>query len=263
VTASTSPSQPLGHGDRVLVFDGPSNVRDLGGLPTGDGGVTRRGQFYRADGLHELSRADLARFAELDIGLVIDLRSQAEREALPDAVDSVHVPLIADTGATPPSFDAMTTTADGIAYLTHVYRALIEEAAPAVGRVIELLARSERPALFHCMAGKDRTGVIAALLLDLADVPRPVILEEYAHTASARRAAHVAESMARMLGRGLAPEAAAGVLGAPTEVMDAMLDLVRARAGSTERYLVEHAAVPADAVALLRTRLVSPSPQSQ
>lgn len=259
MTASTSSSQPLHSGDRVLVFDGPSNVRDLGGLPTTDGGVTRLGRFYRADGLHELSRPDLARFEELDIGLVIDLRSQAEREALPDAVDSVHVPLIADTGATPPSFDAMTTAADGMAYLTHVYRSLIEEAAPAIGRVIELLSGVDRPAVFHCTAGKDRTGVIAALMLDLAGVPRQVILEEYAHSASARRAAHVAESMARMLGRGLAPEAAAGVLGAPPEVMDSTLDLVRARAGSTERYLVEHAAVPADAVALLRTRLVAAS----
>lgn len=253
----------IGDFERDVVFDGPSNVRDLGGLRTADGRWTRPGRIYRAAGLSSLTDADRVKWAELGIGLVVDLRTLAEREALPDSVESVHVPLLAESSATSSAGAEMATADDGLAFLRGVYHSLVVDAAPEIGAVLELLAMSEGPAVFHCTAGKDRTGVIAALLLDAVGVRRQSIVEDYERSASARREAHVTESMQRMLRRGFPPEAAAGVLGAPAEVIDSVLDLVGDIAGTTERYLVERASMSKDTVELLRWRLLGEAPISE
>ena len=255
-TATTGGTRPAG---APLPFDGPSNVRDLGGFPVTGGGCTRTGVLYRADGLHALTDADRRRWRGLGIELVVDLRSAAERAAYPDAVDSVPVPLLADATIGGGDRPGLATHADGVAFLERVNRHLVDDAAPALGRVLALLAAAEGPAAFHCTAGKDRTGLVAALLLDLAGVPRPAILDDYARSASVRRGEHVAASLARLGDRGVAPEAAAGVLGAPPEVMAATLDHLVAIAGSTERYLLERAGLEPATLDRHRRRLVDPA----
>ena len=79
--------------DRHIPLDGITNLRDLGGFATADGGTTRWGSVYRADALHKLTGAGLLRFRELGVRSVFDLRGDVERDAFPNPVDSVHVPI--------------------------------------------------------------------------------------------------------------------------------------------------------------------------
>lgn len=166
----------------------PCNLRDLGGLSTLDGRRLRPGLVYRSD---DLAPADPRRVRSLvttlDVGTVLDLRSEVElaelgRGALErEPVEVHHLPLSltaasAGRGEDP---DSLPTTPEQLASF---YADGIEAAAPTLVRGLVLLARTSRPALFHCVAGKDRTGVLAALLLSALGVDREAIVADYACT---------------------------------------------------------------------------------
>jgi protein-tyrosine phosphatase len=116
------------------------------------------------------------------------------------------------------------------------------------------------PAVFHCHAGKDRTGVVAALLLLVAGVDRDDILDDYELTRRYRTLEHQQDSLANLLAAGMSAEAAAGVLAAPRHAMQAALDAIASIYGGIEDYLVDRARMPYRMVeALRRTIVVHPS----
>ena len=172
------------HDARFVELEGAHNFRDLGGLPTRDGAITRTGVLYRSDALHHLESRDVDRLAELGVRTVVDLRSMAELEqtgrgALGSTeIDFVHAPLShSDQGVhvLPPSL------VDGD--LGHHYVASLADRTPTLADVITTLATPTRlPAVFHCTAGKDRTGMVAALVLSLVGVDDDVIVEDYTLT---------------------------------------------------------------------------------
>ena len=180
-------------GRRHLALDGMWNVRELGGYSTSGGSLTRWNSLLRGDA--PCSLPPKSRQALVDYGLrtVIDLRRVEELEMAPnDFADArkvryVHVDLVGDapiagrvdysaTGEGRQKVFVNKTDIDRLSYVD-----VLEMRKPQVAQVLTTLARQENlPALFHCGAGKDRTGVIAALLLSLAGVPEPSIAADYA-----------------------------------------------------------------------------------
>jgi protein-tyrosine phosphatase len=172
---------------RTIDLSGCFNFRDLGGYPTRDGGRLCWRRLFRADGLSRLDAGDCALLAELGLATVVDLRTVGEldeRGRFPAhhlEVEYHHLPL---TDVLPPERDLQRYSEP--AFVTSRYLQLFDEGASSIARAIEVLAApGALPAVFHCSAGKDRTGVLAALVLGFLGVPDEVIVEDYALSAQA------------------------------------------------------------------------------
>jgi protein-tyrosine phosphatase len=220
---------------RVIDLEGCLNFRDLGGYPTGDGRTVRWRELFRSDALHHLTAADVARMRdELRIGTVVDLRSSSEvrsegRGALAsEPIRFHHVPLFDGHVARPESWNGMATLADR-------YALLAEIAKEPIARVVTVLADAAGPAVYHCAAGKDRTGVVSAVLLGLLGVPDEVIVADYVATQENLDAIidrlMSAEGYQTMLAA-LPPD----TLHAEAETMVAFLRSIRERYGSMAGY---------------------------
>jgi protein-tyrosine phosphatase len=245
---------------RHVPFEGAKNVRDLGGYPVSGGGIVRWRRVYRADGLQNLTARDVTRFESLGISTVFDLRSDAERAARPNRVESVPwcvMTPVEDAGVVPPDRGAMLDRAAGEAHLRRIYENLVTHSGQMfAGLIFEMARPGGLPVLFHCHAGKDRTCVAAALLLDVLGVPRDAVLDDYELTARFRRRKHQNESYDTMVAAGMAPAAAAGVLGAPRWAMAETLDQIDLVHGGVERYLVEQGGLDLDTLGRVRDLLV-------
>jgi protein-tyrosine phosphatase len=221
--------------DRTISFGAVFNFRDLGGYAARDAKTVRWRRLFRADGLNRLRSEDGDDFRALGIATVIDLRTGEEverRGRFPSEiahVDYHHLPLF-DTEP-----DWLTGDPDAPGFLAARYADILDAGRDAVGASLDLLARAESyPLVFHCMAGKDRTGILAGLILGLLGVPDHVVAHDYAmsHEAMQRLDAWVAEHL---------PEDESpkdryppSVLAAHPETMSDFLRLVRERHGSLE-----------------------------
>jgi protein-tyrosine phosphatase len=172
--------------DRTLAWDGCLNVRDLGGHPTEDGVVTRFGAVVRADSIRQLSDAGWAALAEYGVSRIVDLRFHEELEADPPRevhVEVVHVPVFPhpDTGAWE-ELDKLSAAAPDHATATRdVYLAVLLLLPDHFAAAVEAVADAPPGAVVvHCTAGKDRTGLVTALLLRLAGVSIEEIASDYA-----------------------------------------------------------------------------------
>jgi len=241
--------------ERRVTVEGCLNFRDLGGYPTADGGTLRWRQLFRADGLHALSPRGVATLRdEIALGDIIDLRSSAElaldgRGLLErEPIRFHHLPLF-DGGRA-----QRNPTAD-IASLADLYFGMIDFAREPIAKVITVLARTRDPAVFHCAAGKDRTGVISALVLSLLDVRDEVIVADYAATREALDA--IVERLMSSEGyQGMFEELPPDTLHANPETMEAFLARVRAEFGGMADYAREIGVDGAD-VERLRARMVA------
>jgi len=171
---------------RILPLVGASNFRDLGGFPTTDGRVTRWGTFFRSDALHELTDDDMAVLRGIGLRTVIDLRTAVEVDrtgrgplAHEDA-QYFHLSVIDADGGESRGIPAPVDEDLANRYLWY-----LEIGRDALVGALEVLGESgSYPLVFHCAAGKDRTGVLAALILEIIGVERQVIVDDYALTAS-------------------------------------------------------------------------------
>lgn len=197
--------------DRWLTLDGTTNTRDLGGLPTVDGGTTRPGRVLRSDNLQTLSEADVRRLVH-DLGLreVIDLRSTAEvlmegrgplREVpevthrhfslLPErghhtdvfAVEEAEVPELPGGWAESLLPRQVAEQDEGEPPAVRSYLGYLDHRPENVIGALRALAAADGASVVHCAAGKDRTGVIVAFALAVAGVPHEEIVADYALTA--------------------------------------------------------------------------------
>lgn len=256
---STDPAAPVSEPSRRIELTAVHNFRDLGGYRTVDGRSTRWRLLFRADGVHRLAGDDLELLRPLGIRTVLDLRTHgelAERGTWPvDAhpVDFHHLPVI-DVVWGPeedPGPDA-----DVAAFLQDKYLQMMAEGEDRLAAALEVLARpGALPAVFHCAAGKDRTGILAATVLALLGVPDDVIAHDYALSG---------EAMERMTAwfRATYPDEAAAAREAPAAFLAAhpasirgVLDEVRARHGSIDAYVASLGVTPA-VVAGLRDALL-------
>jgi protein-tyrosine phosphatase len=240
------------HQPRQSLLEGASNFRDLGGYPTVDGRIVRRGLVYRSGALHALTGSDVDRLRSVDLRVAFDLRSEAERVAEPTSapfVRVVGVPLTRSASAR-----SFTEYADGEAYLRDRYHEIVFELAEVVGSVLRAVAHDDcLPAVIHCAAGKDRTGVVAAVLLLALGVDDETVVADYALTSDCEAAERVEELAAKL--DGLPPAVAAGVLGTHPRALAEVIGELRRRFATVEDYLTTSAGLtPGDLVAL-RARL--------
>jgi len=239
---------------RVIDLEGCLNFRDLGGYPTEDGRKVRWRQLYRSDALHHLTAADVARMRdELCIETVIDLRSSSElrtegRGALEtEPVAFHHLPLFDGHVARPEGWSGIETLADR-------YFLLAEIAKRPIAQVVTVLADSSGPAVYHCAAGKDRTGVVSTVLLGLLGVPDEIIVADYAATQENLDA--IIERLMSTKGyQTMLAALPADTMHAEAETMAVFLRSIRERYGSMHDY-ARAAAVPDAAVERLRARLL-------
>jgi protein-tyrosine phosphatase len=167
-----------------IPLDGASNVRDLG-WPLGAGGIAARPRrVLRSANLDRLSDEGRRDFAELGIGVVIDLRGKAEAAAAPDFAGTTRIHLAIEPTVVAELKALLETgslTVDAaVAVMEDTYRRYIVDHVEVFAGIFQhVLRANERPVLFHCAAGKDRTGVAAALILTALGVPPSTIMEDY------------------------------------------------------------------------------------
>jgi protein-tyrosine phosphatase len=225
--------------DRLLPLSAVQNFRDLGGYSTQSGGTTRWGRLFRADGLYRLTAGDLELLRPLGLHTVIDLRTPGEldqRGTFPVGDHPVHfhhLPIIDVVWD-----DTATSSATTVQFLTDQYLAMLHMGEPRLAKAFRLLAvPGALPAVFHCAAGKDRTGLLAALVLAALGVDDETIAADYALSAAAMERTrtwarlHSPETLAafeRVPSSHLAAEPAAIL---------AVLDHLRTTHGSVREYL--------------------------
>lgn len=174
---------------RYVPLDGVANFRDLGGYPTGDGRTTRWRTLFRADGLGRLTDADVATLRPLGLRTVVDLRTPDELDTHGRFPVDDHPVRFHHLSVMDRTWDVDAARVDDLPpaeFLHRQYTTMLGENGDRFASAIALLADADAaPAVFHCTAGKDRTGLLAALVLGAIGVDRDTIVADYALTAMA------------------------------------------------------------------------------
>ncbi len=221
---------------RTTTFSTVVNFRDLGGLPGADGRIVHHGRLYRSDSLHRLTEAEGEHLAALGIRTVLDLRRPAEIERdgrIPD------LPGLAYFNLHPAHREWHSGGYDESAgphrFLADRYLDMAEEGIEGFGAALRLISDADRaPLVMHCFAGKDRTGVLAALTLALLGVPQADIMADYAASEAAQ--APIAAVIRREATGEPVPVPPDHFLACPPEAMGLFLTELSARFGSVHGY---------------------------
>ena len=245
---------------RWLDVPGAYNVRDLGGCRTIDGKTTRFGAFLRADSLHNLSDSAKTGLIEYGVRTVIDLRRTIQTVETPnalagmDGIEYVHLNMIGDADPpwqdSPPPGDLPTA-----AWTAHTYNLLLDKRKGVISETLVKLANSKgHTAMYHCAAGTDRTGIISALLLGLADVPDSAIVDDYALSAHGLRRRYLAEGIPDSLAHVDFSLEEPPELLAPPSAMERTLKHLKDEYGGIESY-VRHIGLTDAQVSDIRNKL--------
>ena len=258
-----------GGGVRSIALEGCLNLRDLGGYAVADGRVVRLGCLYRSADLCSLTDTDLEVFAALGISLVVDLRSAPERSSrpsrLPPGIDVHERPTASQRTGTAETLEAQiaagTVPARDDDVFAEVYVRLLDESlVPSLRDILEsALDARTRAILFHCTAGKDRTGLAAAVVLGVLGVDEATIVADYELTEqhwAVPRLAALADLLAE---HGVTEEQVRPFLEPRTEVFRRALAHVDDRWGGFGGYAVDHLGVDPSLPERLRAALLVPS----
>lgn len=236
---------------RILRFDAIDNFRDWGDYPTAAGRRLRPGRLYRSAHHARASDADLERLAALGLAAVVDLRRPSERRHQPsrrcDGFAAAVIESDHDDGGEAPHITFLKTqdlTEDsGRAFMHQAYRRIPFEPQhlDLFARWFRALADAEGPVLIHCAAGKDRTGVLAALTHHALGVGRDDLIEDFLLTNRAvdleARAPQVARQLTEMTGRSASHGAVVAFLGVEPGYLETAFAAIEAEHGSLDAYL--------------------------
>jgi protein-tyrosine phosphatase len=250
---------------RVLGLAGSLNLRDVGGYPAADGRPIRRRTLLRSAAMHGLGDQARAVFAQLPVRTVIDLREDAETGQEPNAlgrlpITTKRIPIFSDDAGQVPSAAGGTAPGDepgsGAAAADGARAAVAAGAGTTLGdiydfildnrgarltaAVLELAAPGALPAIVHCSAGKDRTGLTIMLVLGLLGVRDDLIAADYAMSAALLD--EEARAALRRLSADGDTELPADLLASPPELILRSLAKVRASHGGARGYLLAHGA---------------------
>ncbi len=235
---------------RHLRVDGTFNLRDVGGYPTHAGDSVAWRTLFRSDSLHRLDSQGTAELAGLDLRTIVDLRADIEVEQRPSAVAglparTVRAPIVRDPTGLPP-----------LTGLGAEYRYMIDECGDSIAAAVrELCAPGALPALVHCAAGQDRTGIVIALVLAVLGVPDELIGADYS-LSSVYLDPDSTAVIGRLKATGLGDNVTAELLSSPAGLILNVLAWARAvGGGSVYGYLTAHG-VGAAGLAALRSALV-------
>jgi protein-tyrosine phosphatase len=251
--------------ERSLHLASAPNFRDVGGYRTRDGRWVRMGVAYRSDQLDRLTDQDLAVIAELAPTMVVDLRTDAERRGGADRVPPGARPLVEDVLAdAPPGGPAMgaLTTPDAAAqFLVAANRQFVDlpSARKAYAGLFGELEDANGEVIYHCSAGKDRTGWASAVLLTLLGVPRETVVADYLASNG-----YLTDKNAALFQK-LPPQRAAimePLMTVRRAYIDAAFDEAERQYGSIDRYADQALGLDAAAVARLKARFLEGAPAS-
>ena len=253
-------------------LEGAVNVRDVGGLPTADGGETVYRRLLRSENLQELTKEDIALLVdEIGVTTVVDLRStrelMTEGPAPLDAVDGVqhaHHPVLkefldaSNTVAAALLLTAQQEDADRYPddLMTGHYLGYLENRPEEVVGALRSIITAPGAAIVHCAAGKDRTGVVIALALTIAGVEPEVVVADYVATNDRIEAIIERLTRTKMYGGNVSTKPVRAHE-ARAETMRAFLEQLDARYGGLPKWLDDNG-FTADEVAQLRDRLRQP-----
>ena len=227
----------------ALEWDGCLNVRDLGGLRTADGRRTRQGAVVRADNIGRLTDAGWHALERHGVTRVVDLRwpeELAEDQPRDVDIEVVHVSVLGESWNEDPGYvarlDAHLDSVDDVAeHYAWSYLDFLERFRDRFGRAFAAVAEADGAVVIHCAGGKDRTGLLSALLLRVAGVPSNEIARDYAVSgpnlapSRAHQLAQIADDVARRRMEKL--------FETPAEAMERVLSALEERYGSVEGYL--------------------------
>ncbi len=248
----------------AFIFKNPVNFRDLGGLLGAEGKRVKQGRLLRSGQLTDLSSAEISQLSEkLELRLIIDLRMASEAAAEPDVriEGAEYMNLDIFSGAEElvvdmENFSRVRTVEQAERFMQTAYDTMIsyEGAQSRFAEFLRLaLNNSEGALLFHCFAGKDRTGVAAAMLLTLLGVSREDILRDYMLTNELRK-----ERNAQMMAATGAPQGDIELqlldvaLNVREEYLSSAMDMAADMCGSFEGYLRQKLGATDELIAGLR-----------
>jgi protein-tyrosine phosphatase len=235
---------------RIPEIEGALNLRDIGGY-RGDGGLlVRRGRVYRSGTLSRLTPTGIAQVERLGVQTVFDLRATREREREPCALTQLDNLTYWSrdhdiAGGDLPRMlrDPTTSTADMRRRMIETYRTLPFDYAESFAALFGHIAKDTLPLIFNCSAGKDRTGIAAALLLDMLGVSRRTIMRDYAQTErlleADRRTATGDRAKLYEFAQHTAPGVITALLRSDPAYLAAAFIEIEARHGSVATYLAD------------------------
>lgn len=174
--------------NRYISIKKTTNFRDIGGLKTTENKTVKWNLIYRSDNLSQLKKNEFEKFDALQIKTVIDLRTEAEiaqkEDNLPENTEYLPMPILNDQGDLMAQMKGKVLRgeikeAQSKALMEEFYKKCVTENIPLLKEIILKVSTSDSPILYHCSAGKDRTGIVTALLLSILKVDRETIMNEY------------------------------------------------------------------------------------
>jgi len=257
--------------DRIVRLEGVGNFRDFGGYATASGRRVRRGRLYRSAHHAQATDADLEAIAALELAAIVDLRRGEERERMPSRRHERFAGLVIENPTNEATSDPWIEFIKGSDASADAFRGYLMDymrAAPFEARHVDLFSRYFRaladidgPILIHCAAGKDRTGLLAALTHRLVGVGEDDIFEDYLLTNTAARIEErmhlVADVIAEHTGRTPTDEAVRTAMAVEAAYLKAAFEAIEATHGDIVAYLEDVLGVDADARASIEARLLA------
>lgn len=244
---------------RHIPVPGTLNFRDVGGYPLAGGGFIGWRRLLRSDGLHRLGRGATEALAALKLRTVLDLRTSGEAQIAPSPLEE-----LAGLGALTMHVSLLGEDLDALpAELGAIYDYAVDRRGASIAAAIRTLARAGGlPALVHCAAGKDRTGIVVAFALAAVGVPDQVVAADYALSSLYLDPLHTPTIAQVREGTGLGDRLTAALLASPPQLIMRTLARARRHGGSIEGYLTGHG-VPSAELAALRSALAQGSTEGE
>ena len=246
--------------ERVIHLKGTTNTRDIGGYHTSDLSILRGGQIIRSDKLSKLTAKDFQKLEAIGLKTVIDLRTNKEHDESPTVWKGDNPPQFFHFPVGDSKNEWFTaqrkmmkrnrfTEEQSLEHMVEGYRMIAEEGTSSYQKLMEVvLDESNWPVLIHCNAGKDRSGVGVALILEALGVDRETIMEEYLLTNEISRIEDKAVFLSKQsksssrgsrFSKGTTPSAWLPIVGVRAEMLEAFYVSVDEKYGSMDAFLTE------------------------
>lgn len=237
--------------ERKIPFQKTANFRDLGGIKTKDGRFIKWGKFYRSDAMASLTDEELERYAALNVAKVFDMRSSNEVEQapnrLPKGVQNIHVPVFDEmqssmfAGIEQKMKNGTLTEDEAAELLREGNRQFAGAYAEKFKNVLQQMLSTEEAVVFHCSAGKDRTGFMSALILSALNVDRETIYDEYEmtnfYTKDKIKGMMEQAEKGKSMFPGMDTKALATLMTVDREFLKAAFDIIDSQFGGIDQYL--------------------------
>ncbi len=252
-----------------MVLEGTINARDIGGIMTEEGYRVKEGLFLRTDSLHALSDQAVEMLRDrYNVSKIIDMRTGEERAEKPDreinGADNYHIPVFTEAEAGITRENGHLVFDDTILDMARTYEFMISSGSctEKLSEILRQIIHNDKGAsLYHCTAGKDRTGIVSMLILGLLGVSEDNIMKDYLETNVTGKA--VAEEAAKMAlkvtGRADLAEKVLAAYSADESYLRAALDYIYNNYGTIENYCRDKLGIPQEDIDLLRTKALDRS----